>query len=173
MKNHYHHKLAHLFIKACILTLFALFASCQDSGEARFELNSGEIIKLELAVSQEDQVTGLSGRADADFSKDQGMIFFNTDDRVRNFWMPDTYFDQDVFYLDKDFKVINIQRNVPHHPGWETPEDIHRMKPVFCRHVFEMRADSEIAKKIQLGDILKWKGSPSPEEILQEIRREQ
>ena len=89
------------------------------------------------------------------------------------FWMPNTYFDLDLFFLDKNFKVLKVLRKVPAHPGLETPPPIFRAKPFFCRHVMEMRADSPLAAEIYEGTTLQWVGRPDLSEIESKIRQQQ
>jgi hypothetical protein len=128
----------------------------------------GTEIKTRLATTTAEQNQGLSGVKSHQFKQDEAMLFFYTSTGPRPFWMPDTYFDLDIFYLDKEFKVIDINRNVPHHPGREEP--IPRARNVYSKHVLEMRADSPIAKKIKVGSQLNWTSRPSPEQIELSIR---
>jgi uncharacterized membrane protein (UPF0127 family) len=70
--------------------------------------------------------------------------------------MPDTYFDLDIFFLDKDLKILEVQRNVPHYPGRQNPSKIPRTKKVLSAHVLEMKSDSPLAKELKPGQTLKW-----------------
>ncbi|MDA9189620.1 DUF192 domain-containing protein [bacterium] len=114
-----------------------------------------------MLYSLENQTRGLSGVKDKDFKEDQAMLFFYSQDSIRSFWMPDTYFNLDIIFLDKDFQILYISKNVKAHPGRSEPPAIAVTKKVYCRHVLEVRADSKITKDLKKGDKLKaiW---PSP-----------
>lgn len=113
---------------------------------------NGEKINTRLAISSQEQAQGLSGVADKDFEDDDAMLFFNLEDGQRAFWMPDTYFNLSIIFLDKELKIIDIDPDVQHHPGWGNHDDIPRAKVVFARHILEMKATSPIAKKIKVGE---------------------
>ena len=149
--------------KFLTLLLFVLIYSCQSESQdplkkVILEFN-GEEIKTTIVYTPEEQSQGLSGVKPEDFDDNQGMLFFNTEEEERNFWMPDTYFDLDLFYLDKDLKVIDIVRKLPHYIGRANPSLIPRARPVFCRHVLEMKASSVLSQKIQIGDHFTWKSN--------------
>ena len=98
-----------------------------------------------------------------DFDDDQGMLFYYKEDGDRYFWMPDTYFDLDLFYLDKDLVILDIVRKLPHHKGRHNEALIPRARGVWCRHTLEMKSGSKIADKLKIGDRLTWKGQASLE----------
>ena len=87
-------------------------------------LKTGEKLRVKVVFNNKDHTKGLSGTPSYQFAADQGMLFFYDKDSVRRFWMPDTYFDLDIFFLDKDLKVLAVDRNVAHHPGRQTPPEI-------------------------------------------------
>jgi uncharacterized membrane protein (UPF0127 family) len=133
---------------------------------------NGDVIRTKVVVSEADQEQGLSGKKPEDFADDQGMLFYYFADDEKNFWMPDTYFDLDLFYLDQNLKVVDIIRKLPHYVGRANPDIIPRARPVWCRHTLEMKASSPLAKKIYIGDQLKWKGNKSVTEMDTLFRRE-
>jgi len=117
----------------------------------------GKEIRTVLAISKKNKDQGLSGIKKNSFKKDQAMLFYYKKDGMRKFWMPNTYFNLDIFFLDSKLEVKYIERNVPHHPGFSEPPTIYRTKVYFSRHVLEMRSDSDLAKKIQPGHKLNLK----------------
>lgn len=138
--------------------------SCQTESQdplkkVILEHGQGEEIKTTILFTQEEQSQGLSGVKPEDFEDNEGMLFFNIEDEERNFWMPDTYFDLDLFYLDKDLKVVDIVRKLSHYIGRANPSLIPRARPVYCRHVLEMKSSSPLAQKIKIGDYFKWKSA--------------
>lgn len=161
------------------LSLLALVLSCTDNSRFKnyekgvIELPSGERLTTYLAISAEEQTKGLSGVKDDEFAEDEAVLFFNLEDSMKHFWMPETYFDLDIIFLNKDLYVLDIDRNVKHFEKSGPDELIPRAKPVFARHVLEVRADSKLAKKIHPGMILKWTSKPSLLQIESKIRSPQ
>ena len=146
------------------LSLFILL-SCQSESQnqnplkkVELQTSFGSSIEATLAIDAKEQEMGLSGVKPEDFGDSEGMLFFYTQDEERHFWMPDTYFELDLFYLDKDLKIIDIVRKLPFYIGRANPELIPRARGVWCRHVLEMKSTSSIAQKINVGDKLIWKG---------------
>lgn len=148
--------------KFLTLLILALTLSCQsESGNdplkfVQLQTPSGDIIRTQIAFSMPDQVKGLSGVQDAEYRDDQGMLFFYREEGEKNFWMPDTYFDLDLFYTDEQLKIVDIVRKLPHYIGRNNPELIPRARPVWSRHALEMKSTSPIAQKLKVGDQLKW-----------------
>jgi uncharacterized membrane protein (UPF0127 family) len=157
--------------------LFITLMACQSESERttwpkEVELTTpaGEAIKTTLAVTMAEQERGLSGVLSSDFNDDQGMLFFYLADEEKHFWMPDTYFDLDIIFLDKDLKVLDVIRKLPHYKGRANPELIPRARGVWARHALEMKASSSIADKIKVGDQLKWKAPLTITELEQQIQ---
>lgn len=156
-------------------TLFLLLSCQSESRSNPFDhvtllTPHGDKINTRLVYTPKDQEQGLSGVQERDFKDDQGMLFFYLSPDMRYFWMPDTYFDLDIFYLDQDLKVIDIIRKLPHYIGRHNPELIPRARGVWSLHVLEMKASSAIAKKLQIGDQLKWEGKKTLGETNDHIR---
>lgn len=162
-----------------LLTLCLLFvlASCQREPKDPLQyvelMTKGkEIIKTTMAITPKDQEKGLSGTQSADWDDDQGMLFFYLEDSELAFWMPDTYFDLDIFYLDKDLKVVDVVRKVPHFIGKMPYASIPRVRPVWARHVLEMKAGSKISDSIKVGDSLQLQSPMTLQQIESKIRQQ-
>lgn len=169
-----------------VLTLLVLFSlmACQSESRGKNKVEeslkpvqlvtpSGQIINTDLAISIEEQKKGLSGIKPEDFAANDGILFFYLEDGERNFWMPNTYFDIDLIYLDKDLKVIDIIRKLPHLVGTLDPELVPRARPVWCRHTLEMKAGSPLSQELKIGDKLEWKSDLSlseTEKIIQNFK---
>lgn len=148
--------------KFLTLCLLFLMVSCQSEsrrapGEVGLITPKGMTIKTKLAITPAEQEQGLSGVQPENFEDDQGMLFYYLEDSDKHFWMPDTYFDLDLFYLDKDLRVLDIVRKLPHHKGRHNEDLIPRARGVWCRHTLEMKASSPLAATLQIGDQLQWK----------------
>ena len=145
-----------------LLLLFTLMA-CQSESQKRnplkevqLETPKGELIRTSIMYTDEEQMKGLSGTQESDYDADQGMLFFYKESGEKNFWMPDTYFDLDLFYLDDQLKILDIVRKLPHYIGRNNPDLIPRARAVWCRHTLEMKSTSQIAQGLKIGDQLKW-----------------
>ncbi len=165
--------------KLLTLGLLFLLTSCQSESKAPDSLKyvelkspAGKTIKVTVSYTMAEQEQGLSGKKPEDFAADQGMLFFYGEDNEKYFWMPDTYFDLDLFYLDAKFKVIDIIRKLPHYIGRNNPDLIPKARGVWCRHVLEMKADSPLAAEIKTGDQLTWIHKFSPEEFEAKLKAE-
>ncbi len=165
--------------KLLAFVLLFTLAACQSESRSgrttrKIELvtPSGETIETTLALSPEEQERGLSGTRPGDFDDDEGVLFFYLDEDERHFWMPDTYFDLDLFYLDRDLKITDVVRRLPHYVGRVNPELIPRARGVWARHVLEMKSSSAIAQRLKTGDVLTWKADLSLKDTEAQIRRE-
>jgi uncharacterized membrane protein (UPF0127 family) len=161
--------------KFLTLLLLTVVLSCQSESrnttrEGSFITPSGATIKTRLAITPPEQEQGLSGVQPRDFDDDQGMLFYYNEDSDKFFWMPDTYFDLDLFYLDKNLVILDIVRRLAHHKGRHNEALIPRARGVWCRHTLEMKSGSKIADSLKVGDRLIWKGSTSLEEIASKVK---
>lgn len=161
------------------LTLLLLLSlwSCQSESRnplktVELKTPAGDVIKTTIVFTPKDMEQGLSGTKPEAFDEDQGMLFFYLADDEKNFWMPDTYFDLDLIYLDKDLKINDIIRKLPHYIGRANPELIPRARSVYGRHVLEMKSTSGISNKLKIGDQLQWSSELGLEETANKISAE-
>lgn len=164
--------------KFIALALF-LLVSCQSEPRSKNPLDEvalvtpkGEKIETRVVYTVADQTQGLSGKKPEEFSDSDGMLFYYLQDDEKNFWMPDTYFDLDLIYLDRDLRIVDIIRKLPHYIGRSNPDLIPRARGVYCRHTLEMKAGSKISDSLNIGDQLTWKGQKSLTETDELIRNE-
>jgi uncharacterized protein len=139
--------------------------------KVKLSLPSGKLINTRLAITQREQTIGLSGSRIESMSKYEGLLFFYLQDGMRQFWMPNTLFDIHIIFLDKNLKIVGLEKNVPHHPGRQEPPAIYRTKSYYARHVLEIRADSPLGAELSTGTILGWISKISLSETELHIRR--
>nr|VFK10197.1 MAG: Uncharacterized conserved membrane protein, UPF0127 family [Candidatus Kentron sp. LPFa]VFK26266.1 MAG: Uncharacterized conserved membrane protein, UPF0127 family [Candidatus Kentron sp. LPFa] len=132
---------------------------------ASLALPSGGSFPIRLLFSAAEHRKGLSGMREADFPDGMGMFFWFSESAPRRFWMPDTWFDLDIVFLDEDLGIIYVARNMQAHPGWETPPPIARTPVIFSRYVLEVKANSAVSKELRKGKRLIWNTPWSLEEI--------
>jgi len=125
----------------------------------------GITVTLELALTRSQHTQGLSGLKSHQFKKTKGMLFVNPEMGIRRFWMPDTYFNLDIIFLDQDLKIVGIEKNVSAHPGTTEPPIIYKTKPYLAQYVLETKALAPFGKKLKINDQLKFSGPTSLSEI--------
>ena len=106
---------------------------------------------------------GLSGVRPQDFGHQEGALFIFDREDQRSFWMPNTYFDLDIIYLDGNLKITHMARNVPHHPS--SKGNIPRVPPQKAHHILEIRSGTSLSKKLREGMTLTFEGNTSLEQI--------
>jgi uncharacterized membrane protein (UPF0127 family) len=134
---------------------------------------SNKTVQLRLAISQTDQYKGLSGLQSSAFKNNEGMLFINSEESLRTFWMIDTYFNLDIIFLDKNLKVVGLEKNVPAHPGSNETPPIFRTHTYQSQFVLETKANAPFSKNMKINDQLKFIGRPTLLEIVLKIRQTQ
>jgi uncharacterized membrane protein (UPF0127 family) len=66
-------------------------------------------MKVELALTKEEQAQGLSGRNE--LRETEGMLFIFPQSGKYNFWMKDMNFPIDMIWVGEDMKVIYIKKD--------------------------------------------------------------
>lgn len=156
--------------KLCSFLLLTLLLACNSARlphkQATLTTAQGQKVITYLALTLSEQEQGLSGVKENEFKDNEGMLFYYQEPGEKHFWMPDTYFNLDLFYLDQNFKVLDIVRNLPHYKGRNNLNLIPRARGVWSYHVLEMKASSPIAQEINVGDQLKLEFSAEAKEAL-------
>lgn len=76
------------------------------------DLTAGmHVIRAELAVSAQQQSIGMMGRKE--MGANEGMLFVNSDDQIRCFWMRNTLIPLSIAFLTADGTVINVAEMQP------------------------------------------------------------
>ncbi len=147
----------------------ALAAHLEKMNSARLQTAEGKPVLAVIAITAEEHERGLSGTKPEEWPIDHAMLFASLEDTYRTFWMPDTYFDLDIFFLDKDLKVVAVERKIAHHPGRENESSIARTRSYLCRHVLEMNSNSSLSLSMNVGDKFSWMESVSLEQTISNI----
>ena len=71
--------------------------------------NNSQELSIELADTVHKRSYGLMNRED--MKSNSGMLFIWKDRQIRNFWMKNTYFNLDLFFLNDQGKIIEIYKN--------------------------------------------------------------
>ena len=70
---------------------------------------AGQVLKVELATTSEEQARGLSARQG--LAEDEGMLFVFDRPSKYHFWMKDMNFAIDIIWLSEDMHMIYIKKN--------------------------------------------------------------
>lgn len=133
----------------------------------------GITIELDLALTRSQHTQGLSGLRPNDYKNSKGMLFVNPEMGPRRFWMPNTYFNLDIIFLDRDLKIVGIEKNVPAHPGLSEPPNIYKTDIYLAQFVLETKALAPFGEKLKKNDQLKFSGPRSLSEIVLSTRPKQ
>lgn len=113
-------------------------------------------IDVSWAVSEKEKQQGLSGLKEQAMKKNEGLLFVYRRMMPLKFWMPNTYFDLDIIFLDRNFKVVAIE-TLPHYPKKDNPKKIPITNPHLSQFVLELHAGMAKKYGITKGSQLKWK----------------
>ena len=67
------------------------------------------VLSIELADTEHKRSYGLMNRED--MKSNSGMLFVWKDRQIRNFWMKNTHFNLDLFFLNNQGEIIEIYKN--------------------------------------------------------------
>jgi uncharacterized protein len=95
---------------ALALAAFSALAGAQTGPQPRLrtiDLQAGiHIIKTELAITPEQQATGMMFRKE--MGTNEGMLFVNEEAGVRCFWMRNTLIPLSIAFIADDGSIVNI-----------------------------------------------------------------
>ena len=157
------------------ITLVATLVPMMAWANVSYQMSNpgSQKVNVRLAVSKFEHARGLSGIKPSDFPETESMLFVNEGMGDRRFWMPDTYFNLDIIFLDSNLKIIGIERDVPMHPGMSEPPVIYRTKVYKAQFVLETKANAPFSKTLKVGDKLKWMSATPISEIVLKTRLKQ
>jgi uncharacterized membrane protein (UPF0127 family) len=93
---------------ALFLMVFTVFSRPLQS--TVFTIN-GYQLTVEKAETPQQKTQGLSGRKS--MQEDQALILVYQKEQPLGIWMPDMHFPLDIFWLDKNCRIVAIRENVP------------------------------------------------------------
>jgi len=71
------------------------------------------IYRLEIANTEAERSKGLMYRKPGDLAADRGMIFIFPEQKVRSFWMVNTYISLDMVFIANSGEVVGVLHDVP------------------------------------------------------------
>ena len=98
-----------------LVSLFFLFLSFNTSAKVVFQKQklqiNKKVITVEIAKSAKQLKKGLMNRKN--LAKDSGMLFVYNKEMVLRFWMKNTLIPLSIAYINKDKKIVDIQKMYP------------------------------------------------------------
>lgn len=130
-----------------VIVLFLFFPSKNPKEENIFIENiamGDSVIKVEIAISEEEKKRGLSGRKF--LPENQGLLFVFDKSGFYSFWMKDMNFPIDIVWLGNNLEIIDMGENL----GPETyPQTFFPQRP--AKFVLEVNAGWIKRHNIKLG----------------------
>jgi uncharacterized membrane protein (UPF0127 family) len=114
-------------------------------------LPGGEVIYAELAVTDQERQLGLMYRES--INPDQGMLFVFEKEGIYSFWMKNMKICIDIIWLDKDKRIIHIEKNVPPCKTEDCPS---YTPAALSKYVLEIKSGFSEEYKLKLYDKLEF-----------------
>ena len=106
--------------------------------------NNPQILSLDIADNEQKRSYGLMNRKN--IKPNSGMLFIWRDSQIRNFWMKNTHFNLDLFFLNNHGEIIEIYKNA------KAFDETNIKSKEKVKYVLEMNAGE---KNFQIGNKLK------------------
>ena len=106
--------------------------------------NNPKELSLDIADNKQKRSYGLMNRED--MRPNSGMLFVWKDSQIRNFWMKNTYFNLDIFFLNNHGEIIEIYKNA------KAFDETNIKSKEKVKYVLEMNAGEQ---NFQIGNKLK------------------
>ena len=141
-----------------VINAYALVRSKIKQGqisEAKRSSNFGTItinqttLNVEIADTQERHQQGLSGKDK--ISDSYGMLFVFEKPLIPQFWMKDMFFPLDMIWINKEFLVVGITKNIP---TSSFPKTFEPSSPII--YVLEVNAGWADRNNIAVGDLVRF-----------------
>ncbi len=107
----------------------------------------GETIFADLVKTEEDRMRGLMFRKT--LNEDQGMLFVFVSEGLYSFWMKNMNFAIDILWLDRQRRIVHLEREVPPCEKEPCPSYAPTLP---AKYVLELKAGSIEKRKLKLYD---------------------
>ena len=115
-------------------------------------LPDGTDIKVELAVTPQQQARGLMFRSY--LSPDRGMLFMFSNEKPRPFWMYNTLIPLDIIWAAADRRIVFISTNTPPCTSLNQAECPNYGEGLPAQYVLELAAGQAIEHNLKVGEQL-------------------
>ena len=132
------------------LTKQPLLVEVVSDVHTKLLLPNGQIILAEVADTEKKRVEGLSGKDI--LQENLAMLFVFDDEDYRSFWMPDMQFAIDIIWLDEDYYIVGIAKNVMPTPDKSLDELPRYNSEMPAQYVLEVNAGFSERHNLIKGD---------------------
>ena len=130
-----------------------------DGGLIAVTMPQGTVVMAELADTVEERARGLMFRQSLE--KNRGMLFTFAEPQPWSFWMKNTRIPLDIIWMDRQKKIVHIERNVP--TCSRTDDGCPQYQPnENALYVLELAAGSADAFKLERGAALRFQLPSDP-----------
>ncbi len=133
-------------ILVCLLALASAFL-WPNVTHIRIFFPDGKTIFADLVKSEEDRARGLMFRKT--LNEDQGMLFVFESEGFYSFWMKNMNFSIDILWLDRQKRIVHLEREVPPCKKEPCPSYVPALP---AKYVLELKAGSIEKMKLKLND---------------------
>ncbi|MDC0227369.1 DUF192 domain-containing protein [Alphaproteobacteria bacterium] len=139
------------YLLGIFLIKFSLYAFAESNPKSykkivcKIEINKklSHLLSIEIADTEEKRSHGLMNRDE--LKPNSGMLFIWKESRVRNFWMKNTFFDLDLFFLNKYGEIIEFHKNAK---AFDKTNIKSRKKAMFVLEVKAGKHDFKLGNKL-------------------------
>jgi uncharacterized membrane protein (UPF0127 family) len=142
-------KFDRFFLIVTVLGILLIGSAAKDQKFVRVYFPDGESLSAELAVTQEERALGLMFRKTIEC--DQGMLFVFDNEDFYSFWMKNMLIPLDLIWLDKEKRIVHIERCVPPCEREPCPSYSPRIPGMY---VLELKAGSVEQRGLKIFDRL-------------------
>ena len=140
-----------------IIAALILFKSINDKYEYKYSLNiNNQNIELITFDNEITRANGLSGINSSEFSNEEIAIFVFPEEKEVNFWMPNTFFNITIVFLDSDFLVVG-KESLEHFKEKANKNNIKlipKTQKYKAKYVLELKETSRLNNYITIGEYL-------------------
>ena len=108
-------------------------------------------LNVEIADTDKERIKGLSGRKNLEENK--GLLFVFDTEGYHGIWMKDMNFNIDIAWLDKNKKIIHIEKNVSPNTYPKVFYSFDKDKPTLDLYVLETNANFFEKADIEVEDL--------------------
>lgn len=149
-------KLIILGVVVVALVLISLLYKGKEEKENKLQTIkiNNTFLNVEIADTNQEKIKGLSGREG--LSEDQGMLFVFEEEGSHGIWMKDMNFNIDIAWIDKNKKIIYIEKDVSPSTYPKVFYGSQKEEPLLSLYVLETKANFFEKVGIGIGDLVEF-----------------
>ena len=145
-----------IYFSLIILALI-IFKNINNTYEYKYSINiNDKNIELITFDDELSRSNGLSGIPSSNFSNEEIAIFVFPEEKEVNFWMPNTFFNITIVFLDRDFLVVGKEslNHFKEKANNNNMKLIPKTQKYKAKYVLELKETSKLNNYITIGEYL-------------------